>query len=86
MIVYTYSEARQNLASLLDRAAQEGEVRIKRRDGQVFVVKPESRAESPFEVEGVDLGLSRTEILQFIQEGRRPYKLEAEPRDEPPRK
>jgi prevent-host-death family protein len=41
MIVYTYSEARQNLASLLDRAAQEGEVRIKRRDGQVFVVKPE---------------------------------------------
>jgi PHD/YefM family antitoxin component YafN of YafNO toxin-antitoxin module len=86
MIVYTYSEARQNLASLLDRAAQEGEVRIKRRDGQVFVVKPEPRAESPLEVEGVDLGLTRTEILQSIQEGRRPYKTETEPGDEPPRK
>jgi antitoxin (DNA-binding transcriptional repressor) of toxin-antitoxin stability system len=82
MIVYTYSEARQNLASLLDRAAQEGEVRIRRRDGQVFVVKPEPRAESPLEVEGVDLGLTRTEILQFIQEGRRPYETEAEPGDE----
>ena len=81
MIVYTYSEARQNLASLLDRAAQEGEVRIKRKDGQTFVVKPEPRAESPLDVEGVDLGLARTEILQFIQEGRRPYDPEPEPRD-----
>lgn len=82
MMVYTYSEARQNLASLLDRAAQEGEVRIKRKDGQVFVVKPEPRAESPLDVEGVDLGLTRTEILQFIQEGRRPYEPQPEPEDE----
>jgi hypothetical protein len=48
----------------------------------VFVVKPEPRAESPLEVEGVDLGLTRTEILQFIQEGRRPYEPESEPGDE----
>ena len=82
MIVYTYSEARQNLASLLDRAAQEGEVRIKRKDGQVFVVKPEPRAESLLELEGVDLGLSRAEIIQFIQEGRRPCEPEAELGDE----
>jgi hypothetical protein len=40
-IVYTYSEARQNLASLLEKAAKEGEVRIKRKDGQIFVVKPQ---------------------------------------------
>jgi PHD/YefM family antitoxin component YafN of YafNO toxin-antitoxin module len=39
MNVYTYTEARQNLASLLDQAAREGEVRIKRKDGQVFVIK-----------------------------------------------
>lgn len=81
-MVYTYSEARQNLASLLDRAAQEGEVRIKRKDGQIFVVKPEPRVESPLDVEGVDLGLTRTEILQFIQEGRRPYEPQPEPADE----
>jgi len=39
--VYTYTEARQNLASLLDQAAREGEVGVKRKDGQTFVIKPE---------------------------------------------
>ena len=71
MKVYTYTEARQNLASLLERAAQEGEVRIKRRDGRIFVVKPERREGSPLDVEGIDLGLTAREIVQFIQEGRR---------------
>ena len=71
MVVYTYSEARQKLASLLDQVLQEGEVRIKRRDGQVFVVKPETERGSPFDVPGVDLDVSGTEIVQFIQEGRR---------------
>lgn len=71
MIVYTYSEARQNLASLLDKAAQEGEVRIKRKDGQVFVIKPQPRTLSLLEVEWIDLGLTTKEILRFIQEGRR---------------
>ena len=72
MIVYTYSEARQGLASLLDKAAQEGEVRIKRKDGQVFVIRPEPRTDSPQGIEGIDLGLTSSEILAFIQEGRRP--------------
>ncbi len=62
MNVYTYSEARQRLASLLEQAAREGEVRIKRRDGQVFVVRPEARKSSPLDVEGVDLGISAAEI------------------------
>jgi hypothetical protein len=39
MNVYTYTEARQNLASLLDQAVRDGEVRIKRKDGQIFVQK-----------------------------------------------
>jgi hypothetical protein len=38
--MYTCSEARQKLASLLDKAAQEGEVRVRRKDGQVFVIRP----------------------------------------------
>ena len=71
MVVYTYSEARQKLASLLDQVLQEGEVRIKRRDGQVFVVKPEVERGSPFDVPGIDLDVSATEIVQFVQEGRR---------------
>jgi len=69
--VYTYTEARQNLASLLDLAIQEGEVRVKRKDGQTFVIKPEQKAGSPLDVEGVDLGIAATEIVQFIRESRR---------------
>ncbi len=34
MKVYTYSDARQKLASLLDRASAEGEVGIKRKDAR----------------------------------------------------
>lgn len=71
MIVYTYSEARQKLARLLDQVLEEGEVRIKRKDGRIFVIKPEPRTGSPLDVPGVDLGLQAEEILQFIQEGRR---------------
>jgi antitoxin Phd len=71
MVVYTYSEARQNLASVLDRAAREGEVRVKRKDGQVFVIRPVASGDSPLDVEGVDLGLTAEEIIDFIQEGRR---------------
>jgi PHD/YefM family antitoxin component YafN of YafNO toxin-antitoxin module len=73
MRVYTYSEARQNLASLLEQAVREGEVQIKRKDGQVFVVRPQSRTDSPLDVEGIDLDLTVTEILQAIQEGRREF-------------
>ena len=71
MNTYTYTEARQKLASLLEQAATHGEVRIKRRDGQVFVIKPEKREGSPLAVDGIKLGLSREEILQSIEEGRR---------------
>jgi len=71
MIVYTYSEARQNLATLLNKAAREGEVRIKRKDGQVFIVKPQPRADSPLDVKGIDLDITVPDILQAIQEGRR---------------
>lgn len=69
--VYTYTEARQNLASLLDLAVREGEVRVKRKDGQTFVIKPEQQAGSPLDVKGVDLGITTTEIVQFIRESRR---------------
>lgn len=73
MNVYTYTEARQNLATLLDKAMREGEVLIKRRDGQVFVVKPQARLSSPLDVAGLDLGVTAEEIVAFVKEGRREY-------------
>ena len=73
MNVYTYTEARQRLAELLERAAREGEVRIRRRDGRVFVVRPEREEGSPLEVKGLDLGLTVEEIVEMVREGRRRY-------------
>lgn len=69
--VYTYSEARQNLASLLEKAIREGEVRVRSKDGQTFVITPEVVSGSPLDVEGVDLNLSREDIVAFIHEGRK---------------
>ncbi len=71
MKVYTYSEARQKLAALLDRALREGAVRIRRKDGEVFVLRPEEGNASPLDVPGLDLGLSREEIVGFVRAGRR---------------
>jgi len=71
MRVYTYSEARQSLASLLEQARAEGAVRIRRRDGQTFVLKPEVPNGSPLDVEGVELGVTTDEIVTFVREGRR---------------
>jgi len=75
-IVYTYTEARQNLASLLDLAVRKGEVRVKRKDGQTFVIKPERKAGSPLDIKGVNLGITTTEIVQFIRESRRVHRSE----------
>ena len=69
--VYTYSEARQNLASLLDKAVREGEVRVRRKDGQIFVIIPEATDGSPLDIEGVDIELTREEIVEFVHEGRK---------------
>ena len=73
MNTYTFTEARERLADLLDQAAREGEVRIKRRDGRVFVIRLYKRNDSPLNVKGLDLNLSRQEILESIQEGRRDF-------------
>ncbi len=73
MVVYTYTEARQKLATLLDQAVKEGEVKIKRKDGQTFVVRPERKKGSPLDVGGLDLGLTTDEIVAFIREGRREF-------------
>ena len=73
MNVYTYTEARQNLATLLDKALREGEVLIRRKDGQVFVVRPQPRPGSLLDVGGVDLNLTASEIVAFVHEGRRDY-------------
>ena len=73
---YTYSSARQNLSRVLDIALKQGEVKIQRRDGTSFIIKPESarKPKSPFDVKGVSAkGISKGEILKAIKEARKEY-------------
>ena len=70
MKVYTYSEARQKLAQLLDEAREFGKVLIRRRDGSVFSLAPEPLARSPFDVAGIETGITSDEIVAFVREGR----------------
>ncbi len=70
MKVFTYSEARQNLAKLLAMAQNE-EVEIRRRDGSVFSLRSKRQLpRSPFDVPGVDAKISAEEIVGVIRAGR----------------
>lgn len=69
---FTASEARQNLAALLDWARKDGAVRIRRRDGQSFVLRPDTRRGSPLDVPAVQLNITAQEIVDLVREGRHP--------------
>jgi len=66
----TYTETQENLSVLLERALDEGEVRIKRTNGQVFILKPEIAKRSALDITGIDLGVTTKEIVEFVREGR----------------
>ena len=71
MKTYTYTEARQQLADLLNRARRDGQVEIRRRDGQTFVVLPTTPKGSPLDVPGVESGLSRRTVLGLVRDSRK---------------
>ena len=71
MKAYTYSEARENFASVLERAERDGAVEIRRRDGAVFRLQPAPKSKSsPLDVQGVKLGVSTEDIVAAVREGR----------------
>ena len=63
MITYTFSEARQKFAAILNQAQLEGEVLIKRRDGSSFIVKPIKKITSPLNVKGININISNKQLL-----------------------
>jgi len=67
---YSFTEARQNFASILDEAKNQGVVCIKKRDGEAFYIKPVKSSKSPLDVEGVNLGITSSEIVDIIRECR----------------
>jgi hypothetical protein len=70
MKIYTYSQAREKLADLLEESKNE-EVVIRRRKGDMFSIAPKSPSRrSPFDVPGLHKKITRREILQAIRESR----------------
>jgi hypothetical protein len=70
MRTYTFSEARQNFALILDQAQQEGSIQIHRRDGQAFILKPTPILGSPLDIKGINLNITTDEIIDFVRESR----------------
>ncbi|MBU4460022.1 MAG: prevent-host-death protein [Verrucomicrobia bacterium] len=69
MKVYTFSQARQKLAEVLDIARRE-EVRIRRRSGDSFSVRYRKEGDSPFNVPGVRTRATTQDIVDAIAESR----------------
>ena len=71
MTVYSYTEARERLSALLERALTEGQVKFRSRDGRVFIIRPERPPKtSPFDVRSVKLPITKADILEAIRESR----------------
>jgi hypothetical protein len=68
MTTYTFSEARQKLSSVLEKARTQGEVLIKRKDGSIFIVRPMPSKRSPLDVDGINTNLSAKEIVDIVRE------------------
>ena len=70
MDIYTYSEARQKLASVLDEAESSGKVLIRRKDGRTFALVPEKTTRSPLDVPSIRTDVSTREIVSILRKGR----------------
>ena len=73
MEIYSYSEARRKLSSVLDKAESKGKVFIRRRDGRTYSLVPVRLPISPLDVPCVSANIDTREVVGLIrrQRGRR---------------
>jgi prevent-host-death family protein len=69
MKIYTYSQARQRFADVLNIARTE-EVVIKRRGGETFSIILKKSTKSPFDVPGIKTKATTKDILTAVRESR----------------
>ena len=70
MKIFTYSEARQNLAKLL-LMAQDEEIEIRRKDGSIFsLTAKKSQKKSPFDISGINTKATTQNILDAVMDSR----------------
>lgn len=70
MDVYTYSEARQKLSGLLDKAESAGKVLIRRKDGRIYALVPEPPIVSPLDVPSIEADISTQEVVTLVRQQR----------------
>lgn len=70
MQVYTYSEARQKLSSVLDKAEESGGVLIRRKDGRTFSLTPERSEASPLDVPSIRARVTTEELVSMVRKQR----------------
>ncbi len=70
MQIYTYSEARQKLAAVLEQAESTGKVLIRRKDGRTFALIPDQTTSSPLDVPCIKANITTKEIVDIIRKGR----------------
>lgn len=71
MKTYTYSQARERLAEILEESKKE-EIIIRRRKGDVFSIIPKAPVRrSPFDVPSLRKKFTRKEIVEAIRESRK---------------
>ena len=70
MEIYTYSEARQKLSSILDKAESMGKVIIRRKDGRTFALTPERAPRSPLDVPSIQAKVSTEELVEIVRKER----------------
>ncbi len=74
MDVYTYSEARQNFSTVLDKAEATGRVLIRRKDGRTYALVPERPSGSPLDVPSIQADISTRELVTLVSNQRRRIK------------
>lgn len=76
-MIYTASQIQKQLPDLLQKALQEGQIRFKNRDGQVFVIQPvtlgKATNKSPLDVRSIKLPITTNDILLAVRESRERY-------------
>lgn len=70
MRMFTYSEAVQDLSSLLEIAQRDGSVGIRHKDGKSYKLQPMALKGSPLDVGSVDIDITTEEIVEIIRESR----------------
>jgi len=63
-------ESPPTMRELLDAAAREGEVRIRTKDGRIFLVRPVPPDKTGLDVPSVNANITRDEIVEVIRQFR----------------